>query len=166
MITGCGGGGDKSQTPYTTVADLEREFAASLTAADTAQVLSLGNELLDSLKSGNLDDVLATICELDSAGAVVPLNAERREALKQRFKAFPVRDYELDYYEFSMPLLNDLKYRTYFVARDDEGKGGAAMSLMLNPIYVSGEWYLCVKEASQPAKDATNALNPNLIIGK
>lgn len=159
----CGSGDSKKSKPVT-VADIEKEFASTLTASDTTRVLSLGAEVLDSIKSGNVEWVAGVLCELDSTGMVKPLSESKREMLSRRFKAFPVKDYELDYYRFSLPSLNDLKYRTFFVERDADGNGGAAMALMFNPVKDGGEWYLCLKEATQPASDAANALNPDLII--
>lgn len=158
----CGGSGDRKEAART-VADVEQEFVSTLSASDTTRVLALGTQVLDSLKAGNVQWAVETLCEIDSTGAVVPLSEERRESLTRRFNTFPVADYELDYYEFSMAGLNDLKYRTYFTPRDSEGNG-ASMALMFNPVKESGEWYLCLKMAGQPAKDAANALNPDLII--
>ncbi len=159
----CGGSDARKESPRT-VADVELEFASTLSASDTTRVLALGAEVLDSIKAGNVQWAVGTLCELDSAGSLRPLSESKREMLGRRFQNFPVKDYELDYYRFSLPSLNDLKYRTYFVERDADGKGGAAMGLMFNPVKESGEWYLCLKEADQPASDAANALDPNLII--
>ena len=51
--------------------------------------------------------------------------------------------------------------------RARDGKSGVpAMSLMLNPVKKDGKWYLCVKDAEMPAKDAANAINPKQIIGE
>ena len=34
------------------------------------------------------------------------------------------------------------------------------------PVKKDGKWYLCVKDAEMPAKDAANAINPKQIIGE
>lgn len=163
MMWACGGS-DSRKGSFRTVADVEQEFASTLSASDTTRVLALGAEVLDSIKAGNVQWAVESLCELDSTGMVKPLSESKRETLIRRFQNFPVKDYELDHYRFSLPSLNDLKYRTYFVERDEDGKGGAAMGLMFNPVKEADEWYLCLKEADQPAGDAANALDPNQIV--
>ena len=143
----------KESSDYVTYEDAEAEFAATLSASDTTEVLSAGNALMDSLHSA------------DTNGNVAEMSNELRERMRARFERFPVVEWEIDYYDFSLPGLNDLKYRTYMRARD--GKSGVpAMSLMLNPVKKDGKWYLCVKDAEMPAKDAANAINPKQIIGE
>ena len=146
------------------MADLEQDFTNSLSSSDTTRVLALGTELLDSLKAGNVQWAVETLCEMDSTGNVGPLSEQKREMLMRRFERFPVKDYELDYYVFSLSSLNDLKYRTYFVEPDENGNGGASMALMFNPVKDGNDWYLCLKESNQPAADAANALNPDQIV--
>lgn len=160
----CGSNGGQKEAEVRTVADIEEEFASTLSASDTTKVLALGSEMLDSLKAGNVQWAVESLCEIDSTGQVVPLGEDRRARVARRFEMFPVVDYELDYYSFSMPMLNDLKYRTYFEEHQEGETGGPSMAVMFNPVKNGGEWYLCLKEASQPAKDAENALNPDMII--
>ncbi len=155
----------ESKKGYKTFSDVEEEFAATLTANDSTEVLAAGTALLDNLKAGNIDDALDMLNSTDGQGNVTALPDEKRQELAKRFKRFPVMDYELEYYAFSLPALNDLKYRTFFAEKDASGNA-PALSLMLNPVKKDGKWYLCLKEAGQPAKDAANAVNPDLIIAQ
>ena len=155
----------KESSDYVTYEDAEAEFAATLSASDTTEVLSAGNALMDSLRAGNIDYALSQLHSADTNGNVAEMSNELRERMRARFERFPVVEWEIDYYDFSLPGLNDLKYRTYMRARD--GKSGVpAMSLMLNPVKKDGKWYLCVKDAEMPAKDAANAINPKQMIGE
>ena len=155
ILWSCSNSG-KESTDYVTYEDAEAEFAATLSA---------GNALMDSLRAGNIDYALSQLRSADTAGNVTEMSDELRERMRARFERFPVVEWEIDYYDFSLPGLNDLKYRTYMRARD--GKSGVpAMSLMLNPVKKDGKWYLCVKDAELPAKDAANAINPKQIIGE
>lgn len=156
-------GNSEKQQPKT-FENAEEEFTSTLTEADTTKVLALATEVLDSIKSGNVEWAVESLCEVDSTGQVMPLAPDARERVARRFKTFPVVDYELDYYTFSVPMLNDLKYRTYFRERLEGETGGPAMAVMFNPVKVDGQWYLCLKEAGQPAKDAANAIEPGTII--
>ncbi|WP_302979390.1 hypothetical protein [uncultured Muribaculum sp.] len=164
MLWSCSQSG-KESTDYVTYEDAEAEFAATLSAGDTTEVLSAGSAVMDSLRAGNIDYALSQLRAADTNGNVADLSDEQRARLRARFERFPVVEWEIDYYDFSLPGLNDLKYRTYMRARD--GKSGVpAMSLMLNPVKKDGKWYLCVKDAELPAKDAANAINPKQIIGE
>ena len=162
LLWACGGNSGKKEQPKT-FQDIEAEFASTLTASDTTQVMDLSTQVMDSLKSGNVEWAVDCLCELSGGDTPTALGEETRERMLKRFKRFPVVDYELDYYSFSTPLFNDLKYRTFFRERDDSGTA-PAMSLMFNPVKVDGKWYLCVKEMSQPAKDAENAIDPRQIV--
>lgn len=158
-------GGSEKEKPRT-FDDAVSEFTTTLSEADTTRVLSMAAEVLDSLKAGNVEWSLNAMSEVDSTGTVRPLGGETRERMERRFRNFPVMDYELDYYDFSLPGLNDLKYRTYFKSRSADADGGSApaMALMFNPVKKGGEWYLCVKTSAQPARDASNAIDPGAII--
>lgn len=157
----CGGNSEKR---VKTFSDVEQEFTSTLTEAVTATVLAMGNQFLDSIRSGNIAWSLDQLNEIDSVGVIVPVNSSVRERLEARFRNFPVVDYELDYYAFSLSGLNDLKYRTYFKAREDGEAGAPGMSMMFNPVKKDGRWYLCLKEAGQPAKDASSAIDPRTIV--
>ncbi|WP_305378284.1 hypothetical protein [uncultured Muribaculum sp.] len=149
MLWSCSQSG-KESTDYVTYEDAEAEFAATLSAGDTTEVLSAGSAVMDSLRAGNIDYALSQLRAADTNGNVADLSDEQRARLRARFERFPVVEWEVDYYDFSLPGLNDLKYRTYMRARD--GKSGVpAMSLMLYPIKKDGKWYLCVKDAELPA---------------
>ncbi len=160
VLASCGN--SKKQQPKT-IGDIEQDFIATLTAADTTAVLGMGTQLLDSLKAGNVEWAMGMLYQVNDSMEVVPVDAETRGRLENRFSMFPVADYELDYYQFSLPGLNDLKYRT-FLSQRQEGVPNPGMAFMLNPVHKDGQWYLCVKTQDQPAKDAANALNPDLIV--
>ena len=155
-------GNSKKQQPKT-VGDLEQDFVATLTEADTTAVLGMGSQLLDSLKAGNVEWAMGMLYQVNDSMDIVPVDADTRGRLENRFRMFPVADYELDYYQFSLPGLNDLKYRTFLTARQD-GVANPGMAFMLNPVKKDGQWFICVKSQDQPAKDAANALNTDLIV--
>lgn len=155
-------GNSRKQQPKT-IGDLEQDFITTLTEADTTAVLGMGSQMLDSLKAGNVEWAMGMLYQVNDSLEVEPVDADTRARLENRFRMFPVADYELDYYQFSLPGLNDLKYRTYLTPRQ-EGVANPGMALMLNPVKKNGQWYICVKTQDQPAKDAANALNPALIV--
>ena len=164
LMWACGGSDGKKEQPKT-FQEVEEEFASTLTASDTTQVFQIATQVMDSLKSGNVEWAVGNFFEMSDEGVPSPLGDEARERMLNRFKKFPVVDYEMDYYSFSTPELNDLKYRTFFRERDSSGNA-PAISLMFNPVKKDDKWFLCIKEASQPAKDAKNAIDPRQKIGR
>ena len=164
MLWACGSNSGQKETAVRTVADIEQEFASTLSASDTTRVLALATEFLDSIKAGNVRWAVETLCELDSTGRVMPLGEDSRKRVARRFEMFPVVSYELDYYSFLHADAQRLEISHIFRGASGRGDGRSVMAVMFNPVKDSGQWYLCLKEASQPAKDAANALNPDLII--
>lgn len=146
---------EKTQSNVITLAEAEEMFAGSLNAADTTQVLALGRQFMDSIQAGNIEFSLAMLAIRNADGELVPLNEQQKEQLRMRFDQFPVKSYELDHYDFSIPSLNDLKYKYSFT--DDPTEG--TLGLMFNPVKAGDTWVLMLKQHNQPAKDAKNSLS-------
>lgn len=139
--------------------EAETRFSSTLTAADTAAVLEMGKNVMELLKAGSPEEAASQLYEIAKEGGVKPLTDENKKKFAERFIQFPVLDYELDYYSFSIPSLNDLKYR-YAFAEAPEGGEAPRLGLMFNPVQLDGKWYLTVKTDKQPSKTSTNALDP------
>lgn len=146
---------EKTQSNVVTLSEAEEMFAGSLNAADTTQVLALGREFMDSIQAGNIEHSLSMLAMRNPDGELVPLNDQQKEQLRARFAQFPVKSYELDHYDFSIPSLNDLKYKYAFTDDPD----GGTLGLMFNPIKAGDTWVLMLKQSNQPAKDAKNSLS-------
>lgn len=163
MATGCSGSGSKETTAeskgYIPFEEAQEQFAEQLSASDTTAVLAMGAEVMDSLKARNIDFALDHLRMFVNGHQIAPLSDEKRKDLQKRFERFPVVSYELDYYDFSLPVLNDLKYRVAFREAPEGGKA-PTMAFMLNPVRTEQGWVLVVKDADQPARDAANALHP------
>ena len=93
----------KESSDYVTYEDAEAEFAATLSASDTTEVLSAGNALMDSLRAGSIDYALSQLHSADTNGNVAEMSNELRERMRARFERFPVVEWEIDYYDFSLP---------------------------------------------------------------
>lgn len=141
-----------------TLEEAEAQFASELNDADTTQVLALGNQFMETMKEGKVDDALAMLYTRNEPGVggagVRKLTEEEIAPLKTRFEQFPVVSYTIDHYDFSIPSLNDLKYKYVFRPGSATGK----LNIMFNPVKLDGVWYLMLKQPDQPAKDAQNAL--------
>jgi hypothetical protein len=146
------------QKDYVTYGDMEEEFEASLTNADSTEVLEMSNDFMSMLQDGDIEGALAQLSEVNADGQVVPLSTERRDQLIAHFTQFPVLKYELDYFAFSISTINDVKYNITFEEPDHK------MAFMLNPIKKDGEWYLCTKQEGMHSKTEANPINPAAII--
>ena len=128
--------------------DAERDFIASLTLEDTLTVLSMGQSFMDSLKCGDVDEAVESLCVVDQS--VLYKIADRSlNQIKARFRRFPVADYELTSYSFSTQGINDLVYRYSLSGPMGDGP---AMKLTLNPVKVEGMWFLTLKDAYMSSK--------------
>ncbi len=54
LMWACGGSDGKKEQPKT-FQEVEEEFASTLTASDTTQVFQIATQVMDSLKSGNVE---------------------------------------------------------------------------------------------------------------
>ncbi len=157
-VFSCGSRTQKKQE-YTEKTNLEaeREFIATLTAADTSKVLEMGTKCMDFLKSGQIDSALNMLYYVDLNTATARhLTDDYKDVLVNRFNAYPVEDYTLDYYSFSTQANNDLKFRTMFTSGSDV----AAMSFMLNPIKSrEGVWVLAIKDGRYPSDQSVEKLH-------
>jgi F0F1-type ATP synthase gamma subunit len=135
-----GSHGEKTQK------DAEAEFVSSLTQADQDAVLELADDFMGKLKSGRVDEAVDMIYVLYN-DVVYKKSDSYTAELIQRFGFFPVRSFKREYYAFSTEGNNDISYS--YVFGDDASK---TMKLMLNPVYVEGQWYLTFKEQGQSSK--------------
>ena len=139
-----GSNGEKTQK------DAEAEFVSSLTKADKDALMSLADGFMDKLQAGQVDEALDMIYVLYNDVLYRKSDSYTAELIS-RFKAFPVYSYELDYCAFSTEGNNDLSYK-YSFAPVRKGEPAQTMKLMLNPVFVDGQWYLTFKEAGQSSK--------------
>ena len=122
-------------------------FQEGLTAQDSTIMLQKCDSCMQFLSEGRIDDALNMLVEYDdSLQQVSPLSDETRASCMRKFTLFPVLKYELVYVSFIESGVNDAKYEVQF--GPDEA-GAPKTSFMFNPVKVNGQWYLCVKNATQ-----------------
>lgn len=140
--------------------DAERDFIASLTLNDTLNFLALGQNFMESLLGGDVDDAMESLCVVYQ-NVLYKVSDRSLNKLKARFRRFPVTEYELVDYSFSTAGINDLVYRYSSFGPLGESP---AMKLTLNPVKVEGRWYLTLKDAYMSSKALAphNQVSPNL----
>lgn len=127
-----------------TYRDAEREFRASLTSDDTLAVRSLCDSFMGDLKAGRVDEALSCLYLLDNS-VVYKLGEQTVGEMRSRFTACPVVEYEMTDFNLSTPGFNNVFYRYSFNGSLSEG---GAMKVLLNPVKVGDEWFLCVKDGT------------------
>ena len=128
----------------------KQEFRSELTKEDTATMLKLCDDAMANLKAKDYNKVLASLYEYtDSTQEVKPLTEETKRRYLNKFRLFPVLDYERVYYSFQLEGCNDVKYEVTVATAEQAGTAEPAKTgYMFNPVKVDGSWKLCVKTAN------------------
>ena len=128
----------------------KQEFRSELTKEDTATMLKLCDDAMANLKAKDYNKVLASLYEYtDSTQEVKPLTEETKRRYLNKFRLFPVLDYERVYYSFQLEGCNDVKYEVTFATAEQAGTAEPGKTgYMFNPVKVDGSWKLCVKTAN------------------
>lgn len=126
-----------------------QEFRNGLTAEDTLVMLQICDEAMEHLKAGQYELVLANLYEYtDSTHEVKPLSEATKNNYLNKFRMFPVLDYQRTGYAFQLEGCNDVRYRVTFSTAEQAGTSDAPTThYMFNPVKVDGTWKLCVKSA-------------------
>lgn len=122
------------------------EFVASLSSADTAEVLNLCQDFFAKLATGEKESALAMLSLSTDSGEVVAMTDEKLQSLTRQFTLFPVLDQHLVDYKFGDAADNLMRFKVVF-AKDEDGKE-ETINFGLNPIRKDGKWYLTVRNAS------------------
>lgn len=121
-------------------------FVASLSSADTTEVLDLCQQFFAKLAAGDKESAIGMLSMSDEQGAILPLSEEKRNSLNKQFTLFPVLDNHLVDYKFGDAADNLMRFKVVF-AKDEQGKE-ESINFGLNPIRMDGKWYLTVRNAS------------------
>lgn len=119
-------------------------FVSGLSAADSANVLSLCDQFFASLKAGEMDKAFGMLSEVDSTGTLISLNADQVASLQRRFTMFPVCDYSLKEFTLGDNCDNVCSYSIKISPEDN-----SRISFALNPVMIGGNWHLTVRNAGK-----------------
>lgn len=131
----------------TSSVNTQSEFQLGLTNEDSTTIVNLGDQCMNLLKEGQIEQALDMLCLYDdSLKEISPLTDDVRASYQRKFTILPVKEFEMSYFSFSEEGLNDLKYNVSFGA---DVVGAPRTSYMFNPVKVGGKWYLSVKTSMQ-----------------
>lgn len=157
LLLSCGNA-DKKSGKVVTLSQAESIFQQGLTSKDTAEVLSLATDFMEKLKSGETDSALRMIRIVAESG-LDTLNDNQLESYRKRFGLYPVKDYKLDYYSFSLEHNNDVKFMYEFTGSEKK----AFMGLMLNPVKAGDVWILTMKDLNGYSKEQLKQPHPETV---
>ena len=121
-------------------------FIASLSYADTTEVLNLCQDFFSRLAAGDKESAIGMLSLSNDSGMILPLSEEKLQSLTRQFTLFPVLDNHLVDYTFGDASDNLIRFKVVF-SKDDQGKE-ESINFGLNPIRKDGKWYLTVRNAS------------------
>lgn len=120
------------------------EYRNSLTTADTTIVLSMAQECMGFLKSGDFDLFVSNLSTVDSTGVVSTLSTEKVKRLQRNFAIFNVSDFVLSDFIFDTPQSNPITFKVQFGY--DEATGTPMYTkFALNAVKTDSKWIISVK---------------------
>ena len=141
VVSSCSSKSENSNGP-----SAHESFVASLSSADTAEVLNLCQEFFTKLSSGDKEAAIGMLSLSNDSGFILPMAEEKAQSLIKQFTLFPVLDNHLVDYTFGDAANNLMRFKVVF-SKDEQGKEDA-INFGLNPIRKDGKWYLTVRNAS------------------
>lgn len=120
------------------------EYRNSLTAADTSNVLSMAQECMGFLKSGDFDLFVSNLSTVDSTGVVSPISNEKIIRLQRNIAIFNVTDFVLSDYVFDTPHSNPITFKVQF-GYDEATDTPMYTKFALNAVKADSKWFISVK---------------------
>ncbi len=122
------------------------QFVATLTDADTTEVLNMCQDFFTKLAAGDKEAAIGMLSLSNDSGVISPMTDEKAQSLIKQFTLFPVLDNHLVDFQFGDAADNLMRFKVVF-SKDEQGKEDA-INFGLNPIRKDGKWYLTVRNAS------------------
>ncbi len=133
FLSSCGGGKPKS-VPTRAEAHL-----ADLTAADTTEVLTRAQSIVDKIIAGDVAGALDGLGQVQN-DTLYQISSERIAAAANQFEKMNLRQASLENYSFIDPDHNVVKFRVSFGHSEDESKL-LSTAFAINALKIEGNWY-------------------------
>lgn len=133
LLSSCGGGKPKS-VPTRAEAHL-----AGLTAADTTEVLTRAQSIVDKIIAGDVAGALDGLGQVQN-DTLYQISSERIAAAANQFEKLNLRQAALESYTFTDPDHNVVRFRVSFGHSEDESKL-LSTAFAVNALKIEGNWY-------------------------
>jgi hypothetical protein len=118
-----------------------------LSAADTAEVISLTNQFIERLRANKFDEAIGMVYYLNN-DSLETLSADRARAQKYLLQRFKGVRYDVDFFRFKNDYDNVVKYTvTLFEKENEEDPRPNTTSFFLKPVRQEGKWFLTMADA-------------------
>lgn len=148
LIASCSGHKNAGSSAEMTQLDAEKEFVSSLKDSDSLSLVTLSDEFIKKLTSGQVYEAVDMLYVLNDNQVCEKSDSTAKE-MTRVLSMFRNCDYTLDYVSFSTQGNNDVCYKLFQGDPDQ----GVSFKLALNPVLVDGKWYLTLKERNQTGRD-------------
>lgn len=121
--------------------ELTREeiFLSELTAADTSEVLSRAQSIVDKIIAGDVSGALDGLGQVQN-DTLFQISSEKVASATAQFERMNLRQASLESYSFIDPDHNVVKFRVSFGHSEDESKL-LSTAFALNALKIEGNWY-------------------------
>lgn len=119
------------------------------TAADTTQILNETNKYVEALKAKQFDQALAMLCNFDKKGNPVPLTTQDKQQLMKVYKAYPVLNYSIEYFNIYSETDCEVAYKIEFFEKPKGSDIPNTIMCMLRPHRINGKWYMSIAKRFQ-----------------
>ncbi len=124
--------------------DPRTDFSMERTPQDTATVMNLANQFLETLKKKDVEGALDQLYEVEEHNAK-PLSPEMRAKLKETLQAFPVESYQIDEIILFSDSDSEVKYTTEMFKVEDNSNFPNTTKGSLHPYRIDNKWYLTIQ---------------------
>ncbi len=119
-------------------------FLSELTAADTTEVLTRAQSVIDKIISGDINGALDGLGQVEN-DTLFQISSEKIAAAANQFDKMNLRQAKLESYTFTDPDHNVVKFRVSFGHSEDEAKL-LSTAFAINALKIEGNWYLTLMQ--------------------
>ena len=119
-------------------------FLSELTAADTTEVLTRAQSVIDKIIAGDVNGALDGLGQVEN-DSLFQISSEKIVSASNQFKKMNLRQAKLESYTFTDPDHNVVKFRVSFGHSEDESKL-LSTAFAINALKIEGNWYLTLMQ--------------------
>lgn len=119
-------------------------FLSELTAADTTEVLTRAQSVIDKIIAGDVNGALDGLGQVEN-DTLFQISSEKIAAAANQFNKMNLKQATLESYTFTDPDHNVVKFRVSFGHSEDEAKL-LSTAFAINALKIEGNWYFTLMQ--------------------
>jgi len=127
------------------IPDPRKDMTMVRSAKDTAEIMKLADDFLQSLKHKDIDGALKQLYTVEHNTAK-QLTPERRNKLEKMLSAIPVEDYKIDQVFLYSDSDTEVRYSVEMFKKPEGSNQPNTIKGALFPCRVNGSWFLTISE--------------------